>query len=110
MKDYDIICTETLKVNNMLRNHNLAKSISDCSWSSFVNMLEYKSLWYGRDIRKIDTFYASSKTCSNCGYKFDELTLDMRDWTCPSCQTKHDRDVNAANNILKEGLRISCNS
>ena len=110
VKDYDIICTETLKVNNMLRNHNLAKSISDCSWSSFVNMLEYKSLWYGRDIRKIDTFYASSKTCSNCGYKFDELTLDMRDWTCPSCQTKHDRDVNAANNILKEGLRISCNS
>lgn len=108
VKEYDIICTENLKVNNMLRNHNLAKSISDCSWSSFVSMLEYKSLWYGRDIRKIDTFYPSSKLCSNCGYKFSELTLDIREWTCPSCKTKLDRDVNAAINILNEGLAISC--
>lgn len=108
VKDYDIICTETLKVNNMLKNHNLAKSISDCSWSSFVNMLEYKSLWYDRDIRKIDTFYPSSKLCSNCGYKFEGLTLDIRAWTCPSCQTKHDRDVNAATNILYNGLDNSC--
>lgn len=108
VKDYDIICTETLKVNNMLRNHRLAKSISDCSWLSFVNMLEYKSLWYGRDIRKIDTFYPSSKLCSNCGYKFSELTLDIREWTCPSCKTKLDRDVNAAINILNEGLAITC--
>lgn len=107
VKDYDIICTETLKVNNMLRNHNLAKSISDCSWSSFVSMLEYKSLWYGRDIRRIDTFCPSSKLCSNCGYKFDELTLDIREWICPSCQTTHDRDVNAAVNILHEGMRLS---
>lgn len=110
VKNYDIICTETLKVNNMLKNHNLAKAISDCSWASFVNMLEYKALWYGKSIRKIDTFYASSKTCSNCGHKFDGLTLDIREWTCPSCKTKHDRDINAANNILKEGLIISCNS
>ena len=108
VKEYDIICTENLKVNNMLKNHNLAKSISDCSWSSFMNMLEYKSLWYGRDIRKIDTFYPSSKLCSNCGYKFSELTLDLREWTCPSCRKKHDRDINAAINILYKGLDITC--
>lgn len=107
VKDYDIICTETLKVNNMLKNHNLAKAISDCSWSSFISMLQYKSLWYCKEIRKIDTFYASSKLCSNCGYKFDGLSLDIREWTCPSCKTEHDRDVNAAMNILYKGLDIS---
>lgn len=110
IREYDTICLETLKVKNMVKNHNLAKSITDCSWATFISMLEYKALWYGKDIRKIDTFYASSKTCSNCCYKFDQLSLDIREWTCPSCQTKHDRDINAAKNILKEGLRISCNS
>ena len=106
IQDYDIICLETLKVKNMVKNHKLAKSISDCSWSSFVNMLQYKSDWYGRYLSKIDTFYPSSKTCSNCGYKLENLTLDIREWTCPNCKTLHDRDINAANNILKEGLSL----
>lgn len=106
IKNYDIICLETLKVKNMVKNHKLAKSISECSWSSFVTMLQYKVNWYGRCLSKIDTFYSSSKTCSNCGYKLETLTLDVRKWTCPSCETTHDRDINAANNVLKEGLRL----
>lgn len=106
IKNYDIICLETLKVKNMVKNHNLAKSILDCSWSTFINMLQYKSDWYGRVISKINTFYPSSKTCSNCGYKLDNLTLDVREWICPNCGTSHDRDINAANNILKEGLKL----
>lgn len=110
IREYDTLCLETLKVENMISNHNLAKSITDCSWATFNNMLGYKALWYGKRIHKIDTFYPSSKTCSNCGYKFDRLTLNIREWTCPCCQTKHDRDVNAANNILEKGLAISCNS
>lgn len=109
IREYDIICLESLKVKNMLKNHYLAKSISDCSWSSFVNMLQYKADWYGRVLSKIDTFYPSSKTCSGCGFKLDVLTLDTREWTCPSCGTTHDRDINAANNILKEGLKLVCN-
>lgn len=111
IREYDIICLETLKVKNMLKNHKLTKSISDCSWSSFVNMLQYKADWYGKLISKIDTFYPSSKTCNCCGFKLENITLDVREWTCPHCGTVHDRDINAANNILKEGLRlISCNS
>lgn len=105
IRNYDIICLESLKVKNMVKNHKLAKSISDCSWSSFVNMLQYKADWYGRLISKIDTFYPSSKLCSECGFKLDNLTLDVREWTCSNCGTTHDRDINAANNILKEGLR-----
>ena len=106
IKNYDIICLESLKVKNMVKNHKLAKSISDCSWLTFVNMLQYKSGWYGKSLNKIDTFYPSSKNCSNCGYKLEDLTLDVREWTCPQCNTVHDRDINAANNILKEGLRV----
>lgn len=106
IRNYDIICLESLKVKNMIKNHHLAKSISDCSWSSFVNMLQYKANWYGRIISKIDTFYSSSKLCSECGFKLDNLTLDVREWSCPNCATTHDRDINAANNILKEGLKL----
>ena len=106
IENYDVICIESLKVKNMIKNHKLAKSISDCSWSSFVTMLQYKADWYGRSLSKIDTFYPSSKICSVCGFKLNELTLDTRKWTCAQCNTVHDRDVNAANNILKEGLRL----
>ena len=105
VEENDIICCESLKVKNMIKNHKLAKHIQDCSWASFISKLEYKCNWYGKMLIKIDTFLPSSKTCSCCGYKIDNLTLDTREWTCPDCNTVHDRDVNAAKNILKFGLQ-----
>ena len=104
VEENDIICCESLKVKNMIKNHKLAKHIQDCSWGSFINKLEYKCQWYGKLLIKIDTFLPSSKTCSNCGYKYDNLTLDIREWVCPDCGQLHDRDINAAKNTLKFGL------
>ena len=107
IKDYDVICLEDLQVKNMVKNHKLAKSISDVSWSEFVSQLQYKAEWQHQIIQKIDTYYASSQLCSNCGYKFTGTKdLSVREWKCPQCGSYHDRDENAAINILNEGLRL----
>lgn len=106
IKNHDIICIEDLNTQGMLRNHKLAKSISDVSWSSFVTKLQYKADWYGREIIKIDKWFPSSQICSECGHKDGKKALEIREWTCPICHAHHDRDINASINILTEGLRI----
>lgn len=106
-KQYDTICIENLQIDNMLKNHCLARAISDCSWSKFVNMLEYKAEWRGVNIIKIGTFDPSTKLCSACGSINKYLTLADREWTCPNCGVVLDRDHNAAINILNFGLQYS---
>ena len=107
VRKYDIICLEDLAPANMVRNHHLAKSIRDASWSEFARQLEYKADWYGKTIVKIDRFYPSSQLCSHCGAKWSGAKdLNVRKWTCPACGASLDRDYNAAINILIEGLRI----
>lgn len=106
IRENQTIVLEDLRVKNMMSNNKLAKSIVDVSWSEFVRQLEYKSDWYGREIIKIDTWYPSSQICSNCGHRDGKKALSMREWTCPVCGIHHERDINAAINILNEGLRI----
>jgi putative transposase len=100
----DTICIEDLAVSNMLKNHKLAQAISDASWSEFIRQLEYKGRWNGKNVVKIDRFYASSKTCSSCGHKREALSIVERQWQCSCCGSIHDRDVNAAINIKNSGM------
>lgn len=105
INENQVIALETLKIKNMMRNHKLAKSIADVSWCEFVRQLEYKSIWYGREIIRINTWYPSSQTCSSCGHVDGKKPLSVREWTCSECGIRHERDINAAINILNEGLR-----
>ena len=88
----------------MVKNRKLAKAIHDVGFGQFVTLLTYKANWYGKNILKVNRFFASSKICSHCHHKLDSLPLQVRNWTCPSCQTHHDRDTNAASNIRKQAL------
>ena len=104
VNENQVIAIESLAVSNMQKNHCLAKSISDASWGEFVMQLEYKSLWYGRTLIGIDRWYPSSKRCSDCGHTVPKMPLKVREWTCPECGSIHDRDINAARNVLTAGL------
>ena len=106
----DTICVETLKVKNMIKNPSLAQAIADVAWGEFVRQLEYKGKWHGKNVVKVDQWFASSKTCSHCGHKLEELELSVREWTCENCQATHDRDINAAKNIESMGLKTAVGS
>ena len=107
VRDNDVIVVEDLAVKNMIRNRSLAKAISDCGWGAFRRMVEYKAARAGRHLVVIDRWYPSSKTCSACGHLLAELSRSTRTWQCPSCDTRHDRDINAAKNILAAGLAVA---
>ena len=102
-----MIAIEDLNVSGMVKNRRLSKSISDASWAEFRKQLEYKSNWYGKEIRVVGRFVATSKVCHVCGYKHPNMALDIREWTCPQCNTEHDRDVNASINILNKAIGVN---
>ena len=103
INENQVVCIESLKVKNMIRNPSLSKAIADTSWGELVRQLEYKGEWAGRSVVKIDQWFPSSKRCSGCGYIVSKLPLNIREWECPSCKAVHDRDINAAKNIKAQG-------
>jgi putative transposase len=107
VRENQAVVIEDLSVRNMVRNHKLARAISDAAWSDLRGMLEYKCDWYGRDLIVIGRWYPSSKTCSACGHLAASIPLSVREWTCEACGARHDRDVNAAINIRAAGLAVS---
>jgi len=106
INNYDVIAIEDLNISGMVQNHCLAKSIHDASWAEFFRQISYKSTWYGKEIRKVGRFEPTSKTCNVCGFYYKDMTLEVREWECPCCGTKHDRDGNAAKNILKQSAGV----
>lgn len=107
VRENQAIVIEDLAVRNMVKNHRLARAIHDASWSEFRVLLEYKAEWYGRTVIVADRWYPSSKTCSECGYLLDTLTLDVREWRCPDCGVRHDRDINASRALLAAGRAVT---
>ncbi|HEY7023033.1 MAG TPA: RNA-guided endonuclease TnpB family protein [Ktedonobacterales bacterium] len=107
IRENQAVCVETLAVKHLVRNRRLARAISDASWSELIRQLEYKAAWYGRTLVKIDKWYPSSKRCYDCGHIVDSLPLSVRQWICPACGVSHDRDINAAKNILAVGLTVN---
>jgi putative transposase len=107
IRENQTICVESLRVKAMVKHPTLAKAISDVGWGEFVRQLTYKAEWYGRTLVAIDKWYPSSKRCSACRHVLGSLSLDTRRWTCPECGAVHDRDVNAAQNVLAAGLAVS---
>ncbi|WP_282956056.1 RNA-guided endonuclease TnpB family protein [Methanobrevibacter arboriphilus] len=107
IKSFDLIGLENLGVKSMIKNPRLSHSISQISWSRLIDMIKYKASWYDKKCIQISKAFPSSKLCNKCGYKKEDLTLAIREWTCPECKTKHDRDINASINILNEAIRIN---
>lgn len=106
INENQVVCVESLKVKNMIRNPSLSKAIADASWGEFTRQLQYKGEWAGRSVVAIDPFFPSSRRCSCCGYTLQIMSLDVRKWHCPECGADHDRDINAARNIKAAGLAV----